>query len=141
MTVTAVRIADVKFRLGYAALLVATVAAGLAVHPYGAGLPTRVQDVLGDALWAAMIFWILSLAAPRARVRMRALAALAVCFGVELSQLLKGPTLDAVRSSTIGHLVLGSDFDARDFVAYTAGVVAAVVLSSAVIGIRARHQP
>jgi hypothetical protein len=54
--------------------------------------------------------------------------ALGVCFAVEASQAYHTPGLDALRRTTIGHLVLGSDFDAWDLAAYTLGVLAAVLL-------------
>jgi len=58
-------------------------------------------------------------------LRTRALAALAVCFDVESSQQFHTPMLDAIRRTVPGHLVLGSGYDPRDFVAYAAGVFAA----------------
>jgi hypothetical protein len=59
--------------------------------------------------------------------------ALAVCFVVELSQLYHAPALDALRQTTVGHLVLGSDFDPRDLAAYAAGVLAAAMLERSVV--------
>jgi hypothetical protein len=115
-------------RRDYTILLIGTVAIGLAVHLHGIGLATPVRDVLGDALWAAMIFWLISVATPRAGLTARVAAALAICFTVELSQLVKHPVLDDVRRSTLGHLVLGSDFDPRDLAAYAAGVLAALLI-------------
>ena len=84
--------------------------------------------MLGDALWAAMIVWWVSAAAPSAPRSWRAAIALAFCFCVELSQMYRAPWLDAARRTSVGHLVLGSDFDPRDFAAYAAGVVAAVLV-------------
>jgi hypothetical protein len=62
---------------------------------------------------------------PAARLRNRCAAALAICAGVELAQLYHTPMLNSLRATTIGHLVLGSDFDARDLAAYALGVLAA----------------
>jgi hypothetical protein len=84
--------------------------------------------VLGDALWAAMVFWLLSVVLPDARLGVRAGAALAFAFLIELSQLIHTPAIDALRAPTLGHLILGSDFDARDLFAYAAGVVLAASL-------------
>ena len=122
-----------KRRRSYAILLLVTVAIGLAVHLQGMSLAPPVRDVAGDALWAAMIFWLISLTLPAAPLGLRAAAALAVCFMVEITQLMEHPLLNAFRSSTLGHLVIGSDFDARDLAAYSAGVfVAALVAKVAV---------
>lgn len=86
------------------------------------------RDVVGDALWAAMIVWLVSAAAPAARLAMRSAAALAVCVAVELSQLYHAPALDALRNTTAGQLVLGSGFDPRDLLAYAGGVLAAAIV-------------
>ena len=113
-------------RLAYAGAALATVALGLAVHRRGGALPPAVRDVLGDALWAAMVYWCVGAGWPRARWTARARAALAFAFGVEFSQCYHAPGVDAVRATTLGHLVLGSDFDARDLLAYALGVAGAV---------------
>jgi hypothetical protein len=112
----------------YVALAVGTMALGLAVHRGGGALPPALRDVLGDALWAAMVSWWIAAAAPALRVSRRASAAIAFCFAVEFSQLYHAPALDAIRRTTAGHLVLGSGFDPRDFAAYAAGVLATVLL-------------
>ena len=129
------RSAAASLRRTYVLLLVGTVLIGLTIHLHGLGLGERARDVLGDALWAAMIFWLVSLAAPDSRLAVRAAAALAVCFAVELGQRIDHPMLRAVRGSTLGHLVLGSDFDARDLAAYAGGVAAAILVDRT--GVRA----
>ena len=118
-------------RLAHVAAAVATIAVGLAVHLGGVVLGPVARDVLGDALWAMMIAWWIGALAPDARLVRRGASALAVCFAVEASQRLHAPWLDAVRGTTIGHLVLGSGFDPRDFLSYTAGVVAAMLIERA----------
>jgi hypothetical protein len=118
-----------RARARYAALAGLTIAAGLAVHLAGGRAPTSAwRDILGDALWAAMILWWIGVALPRAQPAARAAAALAICFAVEFSQLLHAPWLDAWRGSGVGRLVLGSGFDPRDLGAYTAGVLVAALL-------------
>jgi hypothetical protein len=106
-------------------------ALGLLVHRGGGALGPVARDVLGDALWATMIAWWIGAAAPRARLAVRGSGALAICVAVELGQLIHVPWLDEVRRTTLGNLVLGSGFDARDLVAYAAGVSVAVVLERA----------
>ena len=80
-----------------------------------------------------MVFWWLGALAPAAATSVRAIVALAVCFAVEASQLLHTPALDAIRRTALGHLVLGSDFDPRDFAAYTAGVALALLIERVVL--------
>lgn len=105
-----------------------TIGVGLLVHRGGLPLSATLRDVLGDALWAAMVFWWTGVMSPTARIRSRASGALLFCYAVELSQLYRTPALDALRRTTPGHLVLGSGFDPRDLAAYALGVGAAGVL-------------
>ena len=120
-------------RLPYVALALGTIVLGLAIHEGGTALGTAARDVLGDALWAAMIVWWLGALAPSARLATRGSVALAICVAVELSQLLHTPALDAARRTTAGRLVLGTGFDPRDLVAYAAGVLAAVLFGRAAL--------
>lgn len=115
-------------RIRYIALAVATIVAGLLVHLGGTALPSMVRDPLGDALWAMMIAWWIGALVPARPLLQRTAIALALCIAVELSQLLHTPALDALRRTTPGHLVLGSDFDPRDLLAYGVGVLAAMLL-------------
>ena len=85
-----------------------------------------------------MIYWWIAVLAPALATRFRAAVALGICFAVEASQLLHTPALDAVRNNSIGHLFLGSGFDPRDFAAYSAGVVAAVILERLLVPFRPR---
>ena len=132
-----------RSRAFYIALAVGTIVVGLAVHLHGAALSPVARDVLGDALWAAMVYWWIGAAVPTVRLSRRAMVALAVCFAVELSQLYHAPGIDALRETTLGHLVLGSGFDPRDFASYAAGVLAAALVEFLVVrqssGPRAGH--
>jgi hypothetical protein len=116
-------------RVRYLVLATGTIAVGLMLHVGGSFLPPVFRDILGDALWAMMIVWWMGVAAPHLPLRTRGLAALAVCVAVELSQRYHTPLLDALRRTLPGHLVLGSGYDPRDFLAYAAGVGFAVVLA------------
>jgi len=115
----------------YVGLALGTVALGLAVHFRGDGLSPVVRDVLGDALWAMMVVWGIAALAPALALSRRATVAYAFCVLIELSQRYRAPWLDAIRETTVGHLVLGSDFDWRDLGAYAAGVLAAVLVERA----------
>jgi len=123
-------------RLAFLAAAVATIGVGLLVHWGGGALDRALRDVLGDALWAAMMAWWIGAAAPRARLTIRSAAAYAVCVAVETSQLYHAPWLDALRATRAGHLVLGSGFDPRDLLAYALGVVAAALLEAVVKQLR-----
>jgi hypothetical protein len=54
--------------------------------------------------------------------------ALLASYAVELSQLYQAPWINAIRGTTLGHLVLGSTFAWQDLVAYTFGVAAGFLL-------------
>ncbi|HEY6827354.1 MAG TPA: DUF2809 domain-containing protein [Gemmatimonadaceae bacterium] len=119
---------DTFSRVRYVALALVTIVLGLLVHLRGTALGPRAQDATGDALWAMMIVWWLSALAPAVRRVARGAIAFGVCAGVELSQLYHGSTIDAIRATTVGHLVLGSGFDPRDLAAYAIGVAGALLL-------------
>jgi hypothetical protein len=60
-----------------------------------------------------------------------ALAAVAFCFAIELSQAYHAPWIDGVRATTPGRLVLGQGFRAFDLICYVLGVALAVALEMA----------
>ena len=125
---TNARLAPSRYsRAWYAALALGTIALGLGVHWYGDIFGPTLRDVLGDALWAAMIAWCVAVLVPTASLRLRSVVALAICFVVEVSQLYHTPALDALRRTTAGQLTLGSGFDPRDLCAYALGVLAAAL--------------
>lgn len=117
-------------RAFWIAVAMACVLVGLAVNTFGMGLPPTARDFTGDALWASMMFAWLGVVSPRASLQTRAMVAMAVAWTVEFSQLYHGATLDAWRRTTLGRLVLGVGFDARDLGAYVIGVLAGVALES-----------
>jgi hypothetical protein len=119
-----------RARFVYVALALVTIGVGLAVH-LGGLVPPRARDVLGDALWAAMMVWWISAIWPRSRLIVRSGGAYAVCVCVELSQLYHTAAFDAARATRVGHLVLGSGFDPRDLLSYSLGVAGAFVLDHA----------
>ena len=119
-----------RTRLIYIALAFGTIVIGLLVHVAGAPLGAITRDVLGDALWASMIVWLISALVPRAGLAVRSAIAYLICVAVEVSQLYHAPSLDAIRETRLGSLVLGSGFDVRDLASYALGVLAATVLST-----------
>ena len=118
-------------RRTYTALALCTIVVGLVVHWYGTVLPRAARDVLGDALWAMMIVWLIGAVAPQKPIVARASLALVICWIVELSQAYHQQFLDSVRNTAIGQLALGSGFDVRDLGAYALGAAAALGLELA----------
>lgn len=130
----------IRKRATYVALAVGTIAIGLVEHFHGAALGPVVRDMLGDALWAAMIVWWIGALIPNGRPSVHYGIAYLICVAVELSQLLHAPAIDAVRATRVGHLVLGSGFDPRDLLAYALGVVAAAVADTLIVSKRQPSQ-
>jgi hypothetical protein len=114
-------------RKSFVMLAVGTIVVGLTVHLFGTSLNPAARDITGDILWAIMMYWLLGAVFPRIAIAGRSVMTYAICVAVELSQLFHSPSLDVLRATTPGHLVLGSGFDSRDLVAYTAGVLIACI--------------
>lgn len=116
------------------ALILAAIAIGLATRKFPGLLPTFLGKYPGDALWATMVFFLWGLVLPKASVARVAALALATSWIVEFAQLIQLPWLVSLRSTTIGHLVLGSTFHAPDLVAYAVGIGLGAGLERAIRG-------
>ncbi|GDX80663.1 hypothetical protein LBMAG42_24740 [Deltaproteobacteria bacterium] len=92
------------------------VALGLGSRRFGAALPAFVASYAGDTLYATMMVVLLGYF-----TRTPAVPALVVCFGIEFSQAVHAPWLDAIRSTLPGRLVLGQGFMASDLICYLVG--------------------
>ena|ERR1051326_2995225 len=102
--------------------IVVTVAAGLASREWSWLLRAWIGKYPGDALWAAMVYWVIAFLAPSAPVVRVAAYALAISYLDELSQLYQAPWINQIRATTMGHLLLGAAFSWLDLMAYTIGV-------------------
>src|SRR5437764_5095416 len=100
------------------ALLLGTVIGGLAVRFAPLGLPRSIVKYGGSALWALMIYWIVSTLLPSWRIRWAALLAAAIATAVEFGKLYHSAWLDAFRHTLAGVLLLGQFFSGWDLVAY-----------------------
>ena len=101
------------------------VVAGLAWRSKFLPLTPFLSKYGGDALWAMVVFLGLGFVFPRLTVVKLALLSLGVAWGIEFLQLYHAPWIDSIRVRRIGHLVLGSTFNAPDLIAYAVGVVLA----------------
>jgi hypothetical protein len=130
----------------YVGLVVITVAAGLVLRAGLMPIPKFVVKYGGVALWSLMVFFGLGIACPRGSTVRIALAAGCISWGVEFLQLYQSPGLDAVRSTHLGYLVLGTTFNGPDLLGYLAGIALGVALETAwlnwcaPIGIPGRRQ-
>lgn len=106
--------------------IVLVIAAGLASRRFPL-LPAFLGAYPGDALWALMVFLMIAFIRPAMALPVLACLALATAFLVEASQLYQAPWINAIRATTLGHLVLGTGFQWLDLLAYTVGVALGVV--------------
>ena len=106
----------------YSLLLLVTITAGLASRHFPGISPQWVQLYMGDTLWALMVFLLIGFAFKMKSTLWVAVAALAFSYGIEISQLYHAPWIDALRTNTLGGLVLGFGFLWSDLVCYTVGV-------------------
>lgn len=114
-----------RSRILAALLFATTIALGLASRRDAPALPHIIAAYAGDALWAAMVFWIAAFIRPRANTRTLAASALSVSFAVELSQLYQAPWINEIRATRLGALALGHGFLWSDLVCYVVGIAIA----------------
>lgn len=85
-------------------------------------LPEIINEYLGDALWALMIYAGVATIFNRWKIKWVIIIALTFCYLIEISQLYHAPWIDTVRSTRLGGLVLGFGFLWSDLLAYSFGV-------------------
>ncbi|HEU4473034.1 MAG TPA: DUF2809 domain-containing protein [Flavisolibacter sp.] len=112
-----------KRRVIYLALLVFTIAAGLATRLYGHALPGVLANYGGDLLYASFIFFCFRFLLPELPARFILLMAWLFCLCIELLQLWKAPWLQAWRQTRIGGLILGYEFLWSDLICYALGAL------------------
>ncbi|WP_082198264.1 MULTISPECIES: DUF2809 domain-containing protein [Bacillales] len=101
---------------------------GFSSRRYADMLPVFVAEHAGDALWASMIYFGIRLLWVRKSLLWAALVGILFCFGIEFSQLYQAEWIQAIRSTFLGALVLGSGFLTIDLVRYSVGVAVSLLL-------------
>ena len=109
-------------RLLYALFTIVIIILGLCSRKFAFALPHLLNEYLGDALWALMIFAGFGFLFPKIEKKKLAFISLLFCYGIEVSQLYHDEWIDSIRTTTLGGLVLGYGFLWSDLVAYTIGV-------------------
>lgn len=107
----------IKLRICYLSGTAVLIALGL--------LSRRVKFVpaaCGDALWAMMVYCCFRIVLIRKPLVISAAAALIASFAVEFSQMLTPDWLVKIRSTFLGHMLLGQGFLWSDLLAYTIGI-------------------
>ena len=109
-------------RVLYALFTIVVIILGLSSRKFSFALPHLLNDYLGDALWALMIFTGFGFLFPKTETKKLAFISLMFCYGIEVSQLYHAKWIDSIRTTTLGGVVLGYGFLWSDLVAYTIGV-------------------
>lgn len=107
----------IKLRICYLSGTAVLIALGL--------LSRRVKFVpaaCGDALWAMMVYCCFRIVLIRKPMIISAVAALITSFAIEFSQMLTPDWLVKIRSTFLGHMLLGQGFLWSDLLAYTIGI-------------------
>ena len=110
-----------RSRLACALAVVAVICLGLASRRFPGLFPSFLGKYPGDALWTLMVLCGWAFVFPRHAPWRIALYALLTSFAVEFLQLYQAPWIEAVRSTTLGRLALGTTFGWVDLLAYAVG--------------------
>ena len=115
-------------RAAYAACAAITVALGLGSRLWRSGVPL-LDKSLGDGLYGAMAYWLVSALLPARSARMRALGAAGFCAAIEAFKLTGLP--QAWVHWRLSRLVLGTTPSWHNLVCYGVGVLLAAALERA----------
>jgi len=85
-------------------------------------LPDFIAKYGGDSLWALVVFLCFGIAFHRSSTVRIALVAVCFAWSIEFLQLYHVPWIDGIRSTRLGHLVLGTMFNGPDLLAYVVGI-------------------
>ncbi len=106
----------------------------------GLGLLSRklsfIPDTFSDALWAMVVYCCFRILLIRKRRAVSAAVALLTAFAVEFSQLLSPGWLVRLRSTFMGHMLLGQGFSWTDLAAYTVGILCIFFITAIISGRR-----
>lgn len=111
----------------YIGIVILVVVLGL-----GSRKVTGIPLIVGDVLWAMMIFFIISIILYRKNSTFIFITTLIITYCVEFSQLYHSNRIDYIRSTFFGHLILGQGFLQTDLVAYLVGIAIACGLKNIV---------
>lgn len=113
-----------KNRLKYLLAALIFMLVGLTSRRYSA-TDSFIHAYLGDAIWAAMIYWGFRFLKPVLSPHKIAVVVTLFCFLIEISQLYQADWLNAIRHTRLGGLILGFGFLWSDFVMYSIGILVA----------------
>jgi hypothetical protein len=112
----------------YSCAALVTMVLGLGSRAYSEHLPRFVTSHLGDALWAAMVYFAFRLLLGRRNLYISFALSLSFSFMIEFSQLYQAVWINEVRETILGGLILGKGFLWVDLIRYSLGISGAYVL-------------
>lgn len=112
-------------RLSYLVALVLVIAFGLQSRRI-----ESLPNATGDALWVIAVYCFFRLIWCKEPLYKIAGASLLTAYTIEFSQLIRWDWLVSLRSTTIGHLLLGQGFQWTDMAAYTIGVIIILLITT-----------
>ena len=112
-------------RLSYLVALVLVIAFGLQSRRI-----ESLPNATGDALWVIAVYCFYRLIWCKEPLYKIAGASLLTAYTIEFSQLIRWDWLVSLRSTTIGHLLLGQGFQWTDMAAYTIGVIIILLITT-----------
>jgi hypothetical protein len=110
-----------KRRLTYALVTAVVLVAGYLSRQWSVK-GSFVHDYVGDAIWAAMIYFGYRCLLAGSPLKKALVAALVTTWLIEFSQLIQTDALHAVRHTKLGGLILGYVFLWSDLVMYSVGI-------------------
>ena len=117
-----------RHRGWYALAVVLVIGLGLLWRSRLLPLSSFIAKYGGDALWALVVFLGFGFLFTRLSTLRVALLALCFAWSIEFLQLYHAHWIDFIRSSRLGHLVLGSTFNTPDLLAYVVGITIAAIV-------------
>jgi hypothetical protein len=104
--------------------LAATLVVGIGLLWRSGHLPLSsfIAKYGGDALWALLVFFGFGFVFRRVSTLRLFLISLCFAWAIEFSQMYHAHWIGSIRSTRIGHLILGSTFNSPDLLAYVVGV-------------------
>ena len=109
-------------------LALVTIAAGLTIRFVHLGLPAVLVKYGGSALWAVMIYVVVSAILGSRRVVWSATLSAVLATAIEFFKLYYVPWLDAFRRTLPGIVLLGRVFSFRDIAVYWLAIALVAVL-------------
>lgn len=117
-----------RIRIMYCCAIIITIVSGLCSRAYAEYLPEFAAAHLGDALWAAMVYFGFRLLLSRSSMAVALGLSMLFSFSIEFSQLYQAAWINEVRATLMGGLILGRGFLWIDLLCYTAGICGAFIL-------------